>query len=210
MKYAVLLGDSVFDNAAYVRGGPDVIAQLKGKLPEGWRATLLAVDGSMVGDVRTQLERLPEDATHLVISAGGNDALNNADILTARAQGVAEALNRLADAGERFEQQYQEMLKAVLARGLHTAVSTIYYPRFSDRQLQRIAVAALSIFNDVIIRAAFSAGLPLIDLRLICDSYDDYANEIEPSVKGGEKITNAIIRLLTEHDFERNRAEAFI
>lgn len=26
--HVVLLGDSIFDNAAYVRGGPDVVAQL--------------------------------------------------------------------------------------------------------------------------------------------------------------------------------------
>jgi hypothetical protein len=29
MKQVVLLGDSIFDNAAYTRGGPDVIRQLR-------------------------------------------------------------------------------------------------------------------------------------------------------------------------------------
>jgi hypothetical protein len=42
MGYVILLGDSVFDNAAYVGGGPDVIAQLREQLPAGWRATLSA------------------------------------------------------------------------------------------------------------------------------------------------------------------------
>jgi len=28
MRHVVLLGDSIFDNAAYVHGGPDVVAQL--------------------------------------------------------------------------------------------------------------------------------------------------------------------------------------
>src|SRR3712207_2336551 len=45
MSHVVLLGDSIFDNAAYVRGGPDVIRQLQGVLPAGWKATLRAVDG---------------------------------------------------------------------------------------------------------------------------------------------------------------------
>jgi hypothetical protein len=210
MKHVVLLGDSVFDNGAYVRGGPDVIAQLREKLPEGWRATMLAVDGSVVEGLHKQLERVPTDASHLVISAGGNDAIQHADILTARASGVAEALNLLADVGERFERRYQEMLRAAKRMGLPLAVSTIYYPRFPEAQLQRIAVAALTVFNDVIIRSAFTGGLPLMDLRLICNHPADYANEIEPSVRGGEKIALAIAEMVTGHEFERHRTEVFI
>ena len=38
--------------------------------------------------------------------------------------------------------------------------------------------------------------MPLIDLRLICDENEDYANAIEPSVHGGEKIAAAIASLL--------------
>jgi lysophospholipase L1-like esterase len=208
--HVILLGDSIFDNAAYVRGGPDVITQLQAKLPEGWRASLLAVDGSVVEGVRRQLERLPPDATHLVISAGGNDAIQHADLLTARAGSVAEALEKLAGAGESFERRYQEMLRAAKGRGLPLAVSTIYYPRFGEARLQRLAVTALSTFNDVIIRSAFMAGLPLLDLRMICSEAADYANEIEPSVRGGEKITDAITRLLSAHDFARGRTEVFI
>jgi hypothetical protein len=73
--HVVLLGDSVFDNAAYVAGGPDVVAQLRQSLPTGWQATLSAVDGAVATDVRGQLAQMPASATHLVISAGGNDAL---------------------------------------------------------------------------------------------------------------------------------------
>lgn len=46
MGHVVLPGDSIFDNAAYVRG-PDMAAQLRAALPDGWRATLLAVDGAV-------------------------------------------------------------------------------------------------------------------------------------------------------------------
>ena len=47
MGHLVLLGDSIFDNAAYVRGAPDLVRQLRGQLPTTWDATLLAVDGSI-------------------------------------------------------------------------------------------------------------------------------------------------------------------
>lgn len=77
MGHIVLLGDSIFDNARYVPGGPSVVEHLRRALPAAWRATLLAVDGSVAADVVRQLADLPADATHLVVSAGGNDALGH-------------------------------------------------------------------------------------------------------------------------------------
>jgi hypothetical protein len=50
----------------------------------------------------------------------------------------------------------------------------------------------LSVINDVITRAAFSRGTDLIDLRLLFDDDADFANAIEPSVKGGMKLARAI------------------
>jgi hypothetical protein len=209
MNHIVLLGDSIFDNASYVKGGPDVIRQLCAKLPDGWNATLCAVDGNMVQDVHAQLMRLPKDTTHLVVSAGGNNALNNVNVLTEEAQSTAEVLHRLADVAEAFQQQYHKMLDHVLGFQLPTALCTVYYPRFPEPMLQRLAVTALTIFNDVIISEAFRAGVPLLDLRLICNEHADYANEIEPSVAGGEKITSAILKLITECDFLSHRTEVF-
>lgn len=51
MPHIVLLGDSVFDNRAYVTPDPDVITQLRAKLDASWIATLLAVDGHVTRDV---------------------------------------------------------------------------------------------------------------------------------------------------------------
>ena len=192
VSHVVLLGDSTFDNAAYVAGAPDVVQQVRRRLPQGSKATLAAVDGGKIGDVRRQLRRLPADATHLVLSVGGNDALGSSDFLGAPVRSTAEALSGLADIGEEFERCYLAMLARVLARGLHTAICTVYYPRFPDAALQKVAVAGLTVFNDGIVRAAFSHSLPLLDLRLICTEEEDYANPIEPSTRGGEKIAQAI------------------
>ncbi|HEX8672502.1 MAG TPA: hypothetical protein VF710_11475, partial [Longimicrobium sp.] len=98
MPHLVLMGDSVFDNAAYVRGGPDVVRQARDRLgPEGWQATLVAVDGAVTEGVRRQIARIPPDATHLVISAGGNDALGSVDVLYRGARTVGAALAMLGD-----------------------------------------------------------------------------------------------------------------
>ncbi len=196
--HVVLLGDSIFDNAAYVAGAPDVVRQVRQRLPQGSKATLAAVDGSKIGDVGRQLRRVPADATHLVLSVGGNDALGSSDFLSAPARSAAEALSGLADIGDEFERRYLAMLADVLARGLPTAICTVYYPRFPDAALQKVAVAALTVFNDCIVRAAFAHGLPLLDLRLICTEEEDYANSIEPSARGGEKIARAIVEFVEQ------------
>jgi hypothetical protein len=192
--HIVLLGDSIFDNASYVPGGPAVVRQLNDRLPKGSWATLVAVDGAVVDSVERQIPRIPDNATHLVISAGGNDALGASGVLGEGAASVADAVGRLADFVERFAEDYHRMLDLVLARQLPTAVCTIYDANYPE-PTRRIVVTALGLFNDVITRAAFARGLPLIDLRLICNEPADYANPIEPSVQGGAKIVSAIASL---------------
>ncbi|MGB3641461.1 MAG: SGNH/GDSL hydrolase family protein, partial [Rivularia sp. (in: cyanobacteria)] len=90
MPHIVLLGDSIFDNVAYVGQNPDVIAQLRMKLPQNWNASLNAIDGNKVDDVYAQLEKLPKDATHLVLSIGGNNALSCIGILNEKVASSAE------------------------------------------------------------------------------------------------------------------------
>jgi len=191
-QHLVLLGDSIFDNAAYVRGGPAVIDQVIEGLPPGWRATLNAVDGSVIRSVHRQLERLPDDASHLVLSAGGNDALGQSGVLRAGVNTVGEALLLLSGILDQFRRDYVLLLRAIADRGLPTAVCTIYHPRYPERQAQAIAATALCLFNDAIVRSACQLGLPVIDLRPICNTDADYANPIEPSSLGGAKIARAI------------------
>jgi hypothetical protein len=209
MKHIVLLGDSVFDNGAYVNGGLDVIAQVRLRIPDGWKASLRAADGSLVENVRKQALDLPDDVTHLIVSAGGNNAILNAGILQLKVASGAEVMDKLADVAGEFEYHYREMLQTALRLEKPVAVCTIYYPRMPEPFMQKIAVAALATFNDVIIKQAFMAGVPLVDLRLVCDEDSDYANEIEPSEKGGGKIASAIVRLVNEHNFENRRPEVF-
>ena len=135
-QHIVLLGDSIFDNAAYTSGKPDVVTHLKAVLPGGSSAELLAVDGATVAGIAAQLRRLPPQATHLVMSARSRKTLPP-------------------------------------SRG-----------------------CALSLFNDVILRAAIDNGVDVIELRAICTEPSDYANPIEPSGSGGLKIAKAIARVL--------------
>jgi hypothetical protein len=201
MSHVVLLGDSIFDNASYVPGGPAVIDHLRKALPAGWKATLLAVDGDVVDGVPRQLSRLPNDATHLVVSVGGNDALGYAHfVLTEPADAYSEALARMGEIRDGFQQDYRRMLKDVVARGKPTAVCTVYD---SIPDLPPAAQVGLSLFNDAIVREAAAAGVPVLDLRLVCTAASDYSSvsPIEPSAGGGAKIAFLISQVVTKHDF---------
>lgn len=208
-KHLVLLGDSILANGAYVGKGPDVTAQLNKILPPGSRVTLEAIDGALTAGVRLQLQIAPQDATHFVVSAGGNDALHYSSLLSERAASVGDALDKLAHMREAFTKEYRASLDAVIARGLPVAVCTIYDAQFPDPNQRRQASLGLTIFNDCITREAAMRGLALIDLRLMLTAKEDLANPIEPSVKGGAKIAAAIAAFAAEFDYGKGRCKVF-
>jgi hypothetical protein len=74
-------------------------------------------------------------------------------------------------------------------------VCTIYNGNLPD-DLAAPGRVALMPFNDAILRVAFRLALQVIDLRLICSEPADYANPIEPSGPGGQKIARAIVASL--------------
>jgi hypothetical protein len=208
MPHLVLLGDSIFDNGVYVPGHPAVIEQVRSALPGDWQATLLAVDGNVAIDVIRHLERLPADATHLAVSTGGNNALIASSVLAQPARSVSEVLHEMADIQGDFRREYRTMLADVLGRRMPTVVCTIYD---AIPGLERDAAAALTLFNDVILREAIAAGIPVLELRLLCDEASDYSplSPIEPSHLGGRKIAEALARIVTRHDFSRGETVVY-
>ena len=200
MPHIILLGDSIFDNAAYVAGGPAVIDQVRQNLPTGWQATLLAVDGDTAAGALRQLQRLPVDATHLVLSVGGNDALNCLPQLDAPASNLKQGLAKLSRLKSEFEVSYRVLIKDLLALSRPLLVCTIYdhVPGLPPE-----LVTALGVFNDVILREAIRHRLPVLDLRMICTEHSDYSvvSPIEPSSQGGAKIASRLVAAVRTHDF---------
>lgn len=204
-RHLVLLGDSIFDNAIYVPNGTPVVEHVQKQLPSTDRVTLVAVDGNITVDVLRQLERLPHDATHLAISVGGNDALQASGILQEAFVETEQLFRELAAIQDSFANDYRAMLRAVQAQDRPLVVCTIYD---SIPDMQRWQLAALSNFNDTIIREAAIAGVPVLDLRPICYEASDYAaiSPIEPSTTGGRKIAQALVGVFDRHDFRRQEA----
>jgi hypothetical protein len=165
-KHIVLIGDSIFDNGGYVGGGDSVIEQLNRKLPEKTKSTLLAVDGDVTEDVYAQLENIPNDATHVFISCGGNDALRIISILNKPVESVGHAMDVFTDVKNQFEERYSRMVLAVSKKVGKVTICTVHdsVPEYTTR-----ALTALSMFNEVILKEAFRINAPVIDLRLACN-----------------------------------------
>lgn len=196
--HVILLGDSIFDNGPYVPAEMDTTSShLRRCLPDGWRVKLLAVDGHLTRDVERQLPGLPQDASHLLVSAGGNDALQVAARWGLLAnQRFGAVARQLAGYQQQFRREYHAMLQAVLVHNLPTAVCTVYtaVPGLPEEQ-----VAALSYYNDVIVEEAARARVAVVDLRQVCEVEEDFSprSPIEPSSEGGRKIARALAGLVT-------------
>lgn len=190
-SHVVLLGDSILDNGAYTSGEPEVVAHLRRLLPGGWQATLCAVDGATTAGLESQLRRVPADASHLVISVGGNDALQNIELLSMPVSSSTEALEAFAARAGMFERAYRAAIQRALALGRRTTVCTIYNGAL-DVELAAAARMGIALFNDAILRTAADLRVDAVELRSICTEAADYANPIEPSGRGGLKIARAI------------------
>jgi lysophospholipase L1-like esterase len=203
-KHVILAGDSIFDNAIYVPGEPCVTDQLRAMVGDSSSVSMVAVDGDYVSDVWRQVRSFPQGATHILVSAGGNDALRHAHKLGNDYLTSADLFKEWADIQADFRRDYRQMLEAVLALQLHTAVCTVYD---AVPLIGAVEVTALSLFNDVITTEAIGHGIPVIDLRRVCADPWDYSSisPIEPSSKGGEKIATAIKRMLEQHDSSTRR-----
>ncbi len=219
-KHIVLAGDSIFDNGSYVPGEPDVAQQLRNQLGEDSNVTLLAIDGDVTKDVHNQLTQLPEDTSHLFISVGGNDALGQLHIFTDPVSSVGEGFLKFSRVQTTFQQEYKAMLENALSLNIPTTICTIYKPCFyhpdmsrvgsyvgngvSNTDLQNVSVTALTAFNDVILQEAVTTGIPLMDLRVMYDNVADYANPIEPSTIGGQKMVSVMESIINDHPFSEN------
>ena len=208
MNHLVLLGDSIFDNAAYVGNGPSVIQQVNSQIPGNWQATCLAVDGDTAADVVKQLTRLPSNATHLVLSAGGNDALGCVLRLDAATSTIKQGLTALTLIQREFETIYAELVSKLVILKKPLLVCTIY-----DQVpgLPPELRTALGLFNDVILREAIRHELPVLDLRMVCTEPDDFSEKspIEPSSKGGEKVAARIVDVIHSHDFSKRHCRVY-
>ncbi|GAB5353856.1 hypothetical protein AAMO2058_000069900 [Amorphochlora amoebiformis] len=241
--HIVMLGDSTLDNKRWVGTDPSVCEHIQWKLKSrgehrGWKVSDLSVDGYMIkGLVDRQLPQVPRDATHLIISIGGNNALcvmEEVDALGHWKFLPPFLLYAIYRGIKKLKREYDHMLAAALTLNKPIIVCTLYHPGFGLKRrniLERpmvisrsanffsrfinsaatklngyvtrgvVAVGVEAINYGIIRTAARSKKLPIIDLAAVFNDANDYANPIEPSGQGGDKISQNILFAVLCHDF---------
>lgn len=195
MSKLFIYGDSIIDNGAYVSSAePDVPDQIRAVLPD---VSIMshAVDGARCDEIFEQIRASPPpiDAA-VLLTGGGNDAIDTMWVLGEEEDRTfPEVLALLTNIKEQFREKYVPLLKVLVGRRVLAA--TIYNPSFSDpvnEGMLRPAIGMLTAFNDVIQQEALSRDFSVLELRNLFLERQDFANPIEPSAQGGEKIARAV------------------
>lgn len=202
MPRLVLLGDSILDNGSYTAPAPDTRTLVQHTLGSEWSVDLFARDGDVIAHVPTQLLRLEASSAPrpdvVVLSIGGNDALQHTDLLIDGPTSSGKLLDRLVSIGDSFGAAYESLLYAVRACTPRLVVCTIYEAPLDDHRAARHARAPLGILNDRIQQVAKRLRIEVLELRDVCTDPDDFTRQIEPSAGGAKKIAEAI-SLLVSH-----------
>lgn len=200
-----LLGDSIFDNKAYVSEGGTVEDQLANLLPK-IRHLLWANDGDTTTETFEVLKDMhgvyvDNESVAAVLSVGGNDALQAAHVMLEPAEKVFDAFTAIGKHVAQFKRSYEYVIDRLMDSYVqeNIAIATIYdkIPEYQDGLVGPNERLALGLYNNVITEIASRRKLKLLDLRVICDDPSHYStvSPIEPSEEGGKVIAQEIAKL---------------
>ena len=195
MAYVSLLGDSIIDNKIYVNPGE---LSVKEHLEDqsGYVFKQLAVDGHRTQDViNYQLDSLTTLSTHNVLSIGGNDLLGHMSFLQSSLElTVVELLEQAVGLLAPIKKRYRTIVKNLSQQNPNVLLCTVYEGNLmGDPYYSNVAFASkamVSMLNDIIFTTGATFDVDVLELRNIFTKPEDYANPIEPSHKGGEKLSN--------------------
>ena len=196
--YVSLLGDSIIDNKVYVGEGElSVTEHLQYNSSSNF--TMIAVDGDTTEDVlENQLDNLKEPVSHIVLSIGGNDLLQNLHLLQDETSGMKFALEKSSELIGEIQENYTKILEHLSQYDAKVLLCTVYEGDLESDVLlaeyDKAGQAMLKMHNDTVYYLASKFEVDVLELRNIFTNKEDYANPIEPSHIGGEKLAKAIIQ----------------
>jgi hypothetical protein len=202
--HVVLLGDSTLDNGRYLNlasGELSVEKQLAKKCAElGWQMTVLAQDGSLLEDVRTrQLPLIPDQATHLVLSASGNDLLSLLNQMVVANFTLSSVYAAIVEGLKNVAERYRNLLQSLKNLGCHLACCTVYRPNFNHLFFKSLATFSLGLHNSRLKQLAADLDCSVIDLANLFDTSEDFANPLELSTRGGSKLIENVAAFVGDH-----------
>jgi hypothetical protein len=185
----ILLGDSIFQNDAYVSDGKSVNNLLLERT--NGKTICLAVDHSKIVDIYDQILKIPDNlnssSTTIFLSSGGNDILShyvddNNDITNKSVLGTMFAA-------------YKNVIKSIKNKipNANIVLLDIYYPEnLTYKQYHPI----IKEWNEKIYNYASQPKNNIkgtLKISTILTKSDDFTLGIEPSSTGSQKLVEAIL-----------------
>ena len=173
--YVSLLGDSIIDNKVYVgQGELSVTEHLKHNSSSNF--TMIAVDGDTTEDVLdNQLDNLKEPVSHIVLSIGGNDLLQNLHLLQDETSGMKFALEKCSELIGEIQENYIKILERLLQYDAKVLLCTVYEGDLESDVLlveyDKAGQAMLKMHNDTVYYLASKFDVDVLELRNICLLY---------------------------------------
>jgi hypothetical protein len=204
VTFTTLLGDSIIDNKSYVQHGEfSVLEHLEHQSDLQFQQ--LAYDGHTTEHVLSgqMLSPAVQTSSHLVLSVGGNDLLQNIPFLY---EGPIENINGAIAGVQQYifnplQQRYETIVEKLSSHRANLLLCTVYEGDLgrSDefRNIIDSSKTMVSAFNDIVYKTANKYGADVLELRDIFVRPEDYANPIEPSHIGGGKLAKAIYDWIT-------------
>lgn len=178
-KTIILLGDSVFNNNSYVEKGKAVNEILNKKADENTTIISLARNDSTINNVYQQLENINMEfnnkLTTVFLSVGGNDIINLQQ-------------KNLHD----IIQQYNTLIDAITTKlpNVKLVLLNVYYPPNTSKYDSLIDKWNTNLELEYKYN---NKNIYILNLANLLKEPSDFVFDIEPSVIGGEKITNKIL-----------------
>ena len=200
MNKVVLFGDSIIDNKTYVSHGEFSVLEHLENI-SNYEYIQVAYDGHTTFDVQNKQLHLSTivKPSHIVLSVGGNDLLQNLSYLSkGPVSNVNEAVSGIQQhIFEPLEQRFETIIEELSSQRANLLICTVYEgdlgrtDEFKD--VLDSSKIMVSSFNDIVYKTAKKYNADVLELREIFITSDDYANPIEPSHTGGEKLAKSIV-----------------
>jgi len=200
LKKISLLGDSVIDNKSYVQYGQNsVLEHLESLSNYTYQQT--AVDGDTTHDMLNSqmFSSEIENSSNIVLSIGGNDLLQSIHLMFEDNSSINDSISGFQNfIFKPLEKRFETIVETLSSHGAKLLLCTVYegdLGRTNEfRDVLDSSKIMVSAFNDIVYKTAKKFGSDVLELRHIFTSSEDYANPIEPSHIGGEKLAKAIIK----------------
>ena len=177
--YVSLLGDSIIDNKVYVGEGElSVTEHLQHNSPSNF--TMIAVDGDTTEEVlENQLDILKEPVSHIVLSIGGNDLLQNLHLLQDETSAMKLALEKSSELIGEIQENYTKILEHLSQYDAKVLLCTVYEGDLESDVLlaeyDKAGQAMLKMHNDTVYYLASKFEVDVLELRNIFTNKEDYA-----------------------------------